>query len=72
MEKTEIDIEILEDGTVRWKTGKVPSINHDDAQNLQKELEQALGGEVKRESIAAKPRHTHHHDHDHIHTQGGG
>jgi hypothetical protein len=70
MPAAEINIEILEDGTVKWKTGKIPDAHHVDADLLQKDLEAGLGGEVKRTSTAAKPGRVHHHDDAHEHTRG--
>lgn len=71
MARAEIELEILEDGTVKWKTGRIPDEHHVDADALQLDLETQLGGEVKRTSSAAKPVHTHHHDHIHIHGDDG-
>lgn len=68
MAKAEIEIEILEDGTIKWKTGRIPDEHHSDAEELQKDLEQALGGEVTRKQTVAKPVHVHHHGHSHEHT----
>jgi hypothetical protein len=69
MAKAEIELDILADGTVRWKTGKIPDAQHAEADELQKELEAALGGEVQRTKRAAKQPSVHHHDkvHQHIH-----
>jgi len=67
MAKAEIELEILDDGTVSWKTGKIPDVHHADADALQEDLEKALGGEVTRKSNAAKHSHVHHHDHIHTH-----
>ncbi len=65
--KAEIEIEILEDGTVKWSTGRIPDEHHDDADKLQQELEAALGGEVKRTQKVAKGPHVHTHG-GHVHT----
>lgn len=69
--KAEIELEILEDGTIKWSTGRIPDEHHDDADKLQKELEAALGGEVVRDKKFAKHPHVHvdgghvhHHDHE--------
>ncbi len=70
MPQAEISLEILEDGTIKWKTGRIPDAHHADADALQADLEAALGGEVKRTSTAAKPHHVHHHDHVHQHEGG--
>ncbi len=68
MPAAEIEIEILADGTVKWKTGKIPDAHHNDADELQKELEAALGGPVERKAIAGKPRHVHTHTDGTVHT----
>jgi hypothetical protein len=68
MAQAEIRLEILEDGTIKWETGRIPAEHHDDADTLQQELEKALGGEVKRTSKVAKDREVHHHHEGHTHT----
>jgi hypothetical protein len=68
--KAEINLEIGEDGTVTWKTGRIPDEHHDDADALQAELEKLLGGEVQRTQKAGKA-HVHTHAdgtvHEHMH-----
>jgi hypothetical protein len=71
MAKAEIELEILEDGTISWKTGRIPDIHHSAAESLLKDLEVALGGDVTRKQTAAKPIHAHHHDHIHTHEGDG-
>lgn len=63
MPQAEIRFEILEDGTVKWETGRIPDEHHADADAFQVDIEKELGGPVQRTQKAAKPRHTHHHDH---------
>lgn len=67
--KAEIEITILDDGTVKWSTGRIPAEHHDDADKLQLELEAALGGPVERTQKAAKGPHVHAHG-GHIHEHG--
>lgn len=43
------DIEILEDGKVSLKAGEFSDIVHIDADNLLKELEETLGGEISKD-----------------------
>jgi len=66
-----INVEILEDGTVRWDTGRIPGEHHNAADEFQAELEAALGGEVKRTQKVAKGPHVHTdqkgHTHEHNH-----
>jgi hypothetical protein len=71
MAKAEIQLEIMEDGTIKWETGRIPDEHHDDADELQLALEEALGGEVKRTQKVAKGPHVHNHDGTHEHTHGG-
>ena len=68
MAAAEISLEVLDDGTVKWRTGKIPAEHHTDADALQVDLEKTLGGEVQRQQNAAKPHQVHHHDHTHEHT----
>lgn len=71
MAQAEIRLEILEDGTIKWETGRIPEAHHDDADKLQLELEEALGGEVVRTQKVAKGPHVHHHGDGHEHTHSG-
>lgn len=54
-----IEYQILEDGTVRWKTEKISDANHNSADELLDELAEALGGE----RVTEKRKHTHGHHH---------
>lgn len=58
-----IELEILEDGTVSYQTSAISGINHASADDLLKELEEAIGGEVVRKKLP----HSHQHVHDHVH-----
>lgn len=70
MAQAEIRLEIMEDGTVKWETGRIPDEHHDDADALQQMLEAALGGDVQRTEKVAKGRHVHHHGDGHVHSHG--
>ena len=54
-----INVEILEDGTISYKTDEISGINHASADLLLKELEEALGGQVVRKIIPHKHNHQH-------------
>ena len=69
MAKAEIELEILEDGTISWKTGRIPDEHHDVADELQLELEKAMGGEVQRTQKTAKAPHVHEKG-GHVHEHG--
>jgi hypothetical protein len=70
MAQAEIRLEILEDGTIKWETGRIPAEHHDDADLLQAELEKALGGEVQRTSKVAKGKQVQHKQETHERTSG--
>jgi hypothetical protein len=60
-----IDIEILDDGTLKISTDKVSMPNHAGAEALIREMVKAMGGEVKR---TKKSGQLHEHDgHFHQH-----
>jgi hypothetical protein len=56
-----INIEILEDGTIKMSTDKISMPNHTNAEGLIRELVKSAGGETTRKMKG----HTHHHDHEH-------
>lgn len=60
-----IDIEILEDGTIKFNTDKISDKNHASADDFLDEIENLLGG--KRETENKKKHNHHHHKHDHHH-----
>lgn len=59
----EIQIEILEDGTVKFTTDKISGVNHVSADELLAEIDKLLGGKV----IRSKRPEKHHHQHNHQH-----
>lgn len=62
-----INIEILEDGTVKTSTGKVSMANHSNAESALRILQQTLGGKTDDRRIGHSHGHHHHHHHDHDH-----
>lgn len=66
----EVNLEILADGTVKWKTGRIPGEHHDDADDMLRELADLLGGDIDRERQAARPGHVHTHGETHVHEHG--
>lgn len=60
-----IDYEILGDGTIKWKTGKVGSANHSSAEKFMADAAALAGGKVITQKQGKA--HTHGHDHDHSH-----
>ena len=63
--KGQIDVRILDDGTVRAETGDMGGVHHKAADDFLKVLQQLMGGNVQTDK--AKHGHHHHHDHDHDH-----
>lgn len=68
MAQAEIQLEILEDGTIKWETGRIPAEHHDAADLFEAELAKMLGGQVIVDRKAAKAPHVHEHNHEHTHT----
>lgn len=68
MAQDKIQIEILEDGTIKVQTSNVSAPNHQNAEQFLKFMaELANGGSQTRERVG----HAHHHHHDHDHVHGG-
>jgi hypothetical protein len=63
--KGQIDVRVLDDGTVRAETGDMGGVTHQAADNFLKFLATLVGGEV--ETTKAKHGHAHAHAHDHEH-----
>lgn len=61
----EIRFQILEDGTIKFKTDRVSKANHVSADELLREVEDLAGGE--RVTKKRKQRKIHVHDHNHVH-----
>ena len=60
-----IEIEILEDGTIKMSTDKVSMPNHANAEGLIRQISADAGGEVTR--TRTKKAGLHHHGHAHEH-----
>lgn len=56
-----IEVEILDDGTVKLTTGTVGAANHRSADELLSFLARELGGSVQREKRGRGHHHTHAH-----------
>lgn len=65
-----IDIEILEDGTIKSSTGKVSAPNHANAEGFFRFMAQKCGGLFSRKAKHGHGLH-HHHDHEHQHEGHG-
>ena len=59
-----IDIQILEDGTIKSTTDPISAANHQTAEQFMRDLTTLTGGPTKRERRAGTT-HTHHHHHHH-------
>lgn len=64
----QIDIEILEDGTIKSKTGSVSGENHQNAEAFLVYLAKLTGGTSKRETRGDAAKHSHTHDGTHYHS----
>jgi len=64
-----LEIEILEDGTIKTSTGAVGSVNHQNAEAFMAFLAKMTGGASKRTARGAHAHllhdHSHEQDHDH-------
>ena len=69
MPEAQMQVELLEDGTIRVTTSKVPGVHHLSAEEYLNFVEKTLGGE--RKTVKRKPTQVHQHAHDHVH-QGHG
>lgn len=65
MKNDEIQIEILEDGTVKVSTDEIGAANHLNAEQFLTFLSRQLGGETT--TTRKRDAHTHNHGHQHSH-----
>jgi len=56
-----VEVEILEDGQVKWTTSKISAPNHSSADRLLAEVGRLLGGEEKIEHRHGRAAHSHSH-----------
>jgi hypothetical protein len=63
----QIQVEILEDGTIKTETDSISSANHSNADDFLKEMFRLAGGaaeiEFKRPIAVTETHHEHHHQH---------
>ena len=66
----EIQIEVLEDGTIKSTTDPISGANHANAEQFLRQMATLAGGDTTR---TRKAGHTHHgaHSHDHSHDKAG-
>lgn len=70
MQKGQMEIRVLEDGTIRVETNDMGSgVVHKAADDFLKMVAQLMGGEV--DTTKVKQGHHHHHDHGHDHEHAG-
>lgn len=62
-----IEIEILENGVIRWTTSAVSAANHSNAEEFIKRVGALAGGETTRERRHDANGHHHHHHGSHSH-----
>lgn len=63
-----IDVEILQDGTIKSSTDQISQANHATADNFLAEMFRLAGGKTEIQFKRAMPVHEHgHHHHDHNH-----
>lgn len=61
-----IEIEVLEDGTIKTSTNKVSMPNHANAEAFLRDMARMAGGEVERKRKTGHAHHDHHgHEHHH-------
>ena len=66
MKEDNIQLEILQDGTLRFVTDKISSANHKSADDFLTFLARECGGQVDKQ----KRHHGHTHAHEHEHQKG--
>lgn len=66
-----LNIEILEDGTIRTTTDAVSGANHANAEQFLKFMATLSGGETQRAKRGDVQAHTHHHHHHEDHDHDG-
>ena len=72
MKTDNIQIEILEDGTIKITTDPISGANHANAEGFLNFMARMAGGETSREHRKDKAvTHTHSHGHTHTHSHGG-
>lgn len=54
-----MEIEVLDDGTLKISTDQISTANHTNAEGLQRELIKVSGGEVDRQKKAGMHYHEH-------------
>jgi hypothetical protein len=63
-----LDVEILEDGTIKVSTGRVSAANHMNAEAFLREIGRLCGGKVERKQTEGFLGHSHSHGHGfHVH-----
>lgn len=62
-----IEIEVLEDGTIKTSTNKVSMPNHANAEAFLRDIAKMAGGTVERKRKAGHAHHHHHEGHHHHH-----
>ena len=65
MKQDILEIEILEDGTIKSLTTAVSAANHQNAEAFLQMMSRLAGGETTREKIGHGHQHAHTHDHVH-------
>ena len=68
MAKDEMNIEILEDGQIKFDTGAFSAKYHESAEGFLKAIEEMAGGEMERTPKKDSKHHHHHHKHAHTHS----
>lgn len=63
-----IEIEILDDGTIRLETDTISPANHLSADQFLKEIERLTGGTTTK--TKNRHRHVHHYEHSHAKQEG--
>ena len=66
-DKDQMNIEVLEDGTIRFDTGAFSGKNHQSAEDFLALVEEMAGGDANRspKKDAKKAHHHHHKAHNH-------
>ena len=67
MRQDNIQIDILEDGTIKVTTDAVSPANHLSADKFLAEMQRMAGGEHKQTRRPKGRMHHHHHSHNHTH-----
>jgi len=67
MREDVLEIEVLQDGTIKTLTSAVSAANHQNSEQFLQMMAREAGGQTTREKREDAHRHVHSHGHEHVH-----